>query len=67
MMRKCTCCNVELIEGLKVKMDNAPLSSFTLYVNRKAVKTEAALCPACGQIFLYACDPAGKTGKETAK
>ena len=66
-MRICTCCKVELVEGLKVKMDNAPLANLTLYINRKAVKTEAAVCPVCGQITLYAGNLAGITGKEKTK
>ncbi len=64
MMKKCSSCSTEMVDGYKAKLDNSPLANFIICDKRKSAKVDVYVCPNCGKVDFYICNSIGANKKE---
>lgn len=64
MMKKCSNCSTEMVDGYKAKLDNSPLANFIICGKRKSAKIDVYVCPNCGKVDFYICNSIGANKKE---
>lgn len=53
-MRICKNCNIEMIEGYKIKVNNATLlAHISISGESFNEKPRVAICPKCGEVSIY--------------
>jgi len=56
-MRKCHRCDIEMVEGFNIKVENGgygiKICNSKGILAKKIEKPKAAICPKCGEISLY--------------
>ncbi|MEW9094632.1 MAG: nucleic acid-binding protein [Clostridiaceae bacterium] len=53
-MRICKNCNIEMVEGYKVKVNNATLlAHISIDGKNFSEKPKAAICPKCGEVSIF--------------